>query len=53
MLSQSIDCPDAQVKMLNVQKEIGCGKGHETLLMNVQLYLFCFLFLAAELRLGS
>jgi hypothetical protein len=51
MLSQSIECPDTQVKMPSVQKETGYGKEQETLLMNVQLYLF--LFLAAELRLGS
>jgi hypothetical protein len=52
MLPQSIECPDTQVKMLSVQKEIGYREGQETLLMNVQMYLFCFLFLAAELRLG-
>ena len=53
IISQNIDCPDKQVKLLSNQKEIGYGKGLESLLMNVQLYLLCFLFIAAELRLGS
>jgi len=53
MLSQSIDCPGMQLKILIVQKETVHEKGQETLQMNVQLFQFCFLFLAAELRLGS